>query len=220
LSASKKSELRELARKRKAARMKGYCVLADFHNGAYACDYVSPWSISAHNEDADVMVVGHDWSSEDWMKRPVDKESARRGYSSKFQTNKNLFDLLRRHLGLEFEQVYATNAFPFIKKGRSQGSIATGDMIWAIQEFLLPQIEIIRPQLVVCLGLAVYNGIRRSSKRNVVRPLAAAINSPFDLDCSQVAAVAHTGARGINNRGRAQIDKDWDALGRLLRSFK
>jgi len=200
-SARKQKALKRLAKKRKKTRMNGYCVLSDFHDGTYECGYVSPWSISAHDVDTDVMVVGHDWSSEEWMKRPIDNESAQRGYSSKFRTNKNLFDLLDRHLNLKFDETYATNAFPFVKRGQSQGSIRSEDMTWAVQTFLLPQIEIIEPQLVICLGLAVYNALRRTCGHHTVATLTAAISEPFDYRCSKIVAVAHTGAFGPNNRG-------------------
>jgi restriction system protein len=198
--------------------MRGYKTLADFHHGKYDCHFVSPWSKSAHNVAAKVMVVGHDWSSEKWMSGPVDEESAKLGYSSRFVTNKNLFGLLNRHFRLAFKDVYATNAFPFIKGGRSQGSIRSKDMRWAVREFLLPQIKIIKPRLVLCLGLAVYDAIRASSELRPVRRLADAINSPFKLDGCHVVAVAHTGARGMNSRGRKRVEKDWKALGKSLQA--
>ena len=164
--AEKEQALRDLAEKRKAAekcrpiRFPGYIPLADYHDGVYECAYVSPWSKSAHNVDAELLIVGHDWSSSERLKGPVDQESAERGYSSRFPTNKNLFGLLDRHFGLCFGDVYATNAFPFVKQGPAQGAIGAEDMRTAAREFLLPQIKIIEPVLVICLGQATFDAVR------------------------------------------------------------
>jgi restriction system protein len=208
----KEEALRKLAEKRKQTRMCGYPTLADYHCGVYECDYVSPWSISAHNVDAKVMIVGHDWASEKWMCGPVDNESAQRGYSSRFSTNKNLFDLLDRHFGLSFADVYATNAFPFIKKGESQGSIKLTDMQSAARKFLLPQVEIIQPVIVICLGKATFNAVRAASDLDRTRTLDNAIEFPFVFRNSEIHAVAHTGSRGMNSRGRERVEEDWAGL--------
>src|SRR5688572_17306909 len=55
-SQEKQQRLIELANNRKAARLNGYACLRDFHGGIYECDYVSPWTKSVNNVDADVMV--------------------------------------------------------------------------------------------------------------------------------------------------------------------
>lgn len=221
LGSEKEEALRQLAEKRKQTRPAGYANLADYHCGLYECDYVSPWSKSAHNVDAEVMIVGHDWSSHEWMSGPIDQESAGRGYSSRFATNKNLFDLLDRHFRLQFEDVYATNAFPFVKRGRAQGSIRHRDMQNAVREFLLPQIKIIRPLLVVCLGKATFNAVRVACNEPPMANLADAIGSPFSTN-PLIAAVAHTGARmHLRNRDAPdQVERDWEALYRRFKQLR
>jgi restriction system protein len=215
---SKEEELRKLAEKRKRTRMPGYRTLADYHDGVYECDYVSPWSKSAHNVDAEVMIVGHDWASEKWMAGPVDQDSAQRGYSDRFPTNKNLFDLLTRKLGLSFGDTYTTNAFPFIKRGESQGSVKSKDMQWAAQEFLLPQIKIIQPKIVICLGKATFNAVRGAYGENQkILTLDEAIRTPFSQN-PEIRAVAHTGSR-MRDRNKIvadQVDRDWTGLRRRL----
>jgi restriction system protein len=195
--------------------MAGYATLADFHDGVYECDYVSPWSKSAHNADAQVMIVGHDWASDKWMAGPIDEESAQQGYSRRFITNKNLFALLERHLALSFADVFATNAFPFIKRGNSQGSIKSIDMKCAAQQFLLPQIEIVQPLIVICLGKATFNAVRAASGLPRIANLDKAIESSFPLGGAEIYAVAHTGSMRTNQRNaknRVQVDADWELL--------
>ena len=54
---NKKEELSKLAKLRQSKVYEGYTSIADYANGAYECEYVSPYSKSAHNVDADVFVI-------------------------------------------------------------------------------------------------------------------------------------------------------------------
>ena len=65
-SEQKVEELFRLAMQRKADHRDGYWDLADIHDGYYECDYVSPWSISAQNVDAELMILGKDWASSEF----------------------------------------------------------------------------------------------------------------------------------------------------------
>jgi hypothetical protein len=75
----KKDDLLELVKKRQAHRSPRYFNLADFHGGFYECDFVSPWTISANNLNASLMLIGQDWSSSDSLKRPRDEKMKRIG---------------------------------------------------------------------------------------------------------------------------------------------
>ena len=101
-SQAKSKALRQLARKRRSAPLDGYARIGDFYDCAYECEYVSPWTKSGRNLDAEVMVVGQDWASVDALVgdgRP-DPVRARLGYNPKSYTNKNLDRRLCEHLGL------------------------------------------------------------------------------------------------------------------------
>ena len=78
--------------------------------------------------------------------------------------------------------VYATNLFPFIKTGNMSGSIAKHDLIRAAREFALPQIRIVQPRLVICLGLETFNSIREACGMQRFVPMAEAIESPFKIE--------------------------------------
>jgi hypothetical protein len=61
---AKRKALRELALKRKADRIPGHKCFGDFCSGAYdQHEYIVPWTISANNVDAEVMIMGQDWNS-------------------------------------------------------------------------------------------------------------------------------------------------------------
>lgn len=68
----KEMELLKIARQRKNISYDGYKSIADYENGYYECDYVPPYSKSAHNVNADVFVVLQDWSSDDKSRPSLD----------------------------------------------------------------------------------------------------------------------------------------------------
>ena len=122
----KTEALLQLARLRQSARLDGYASIGDFHDGIFECDHVSPWTKSGCNVDAEIMIVGQDWSSSDALGRdPPDLHSAALGFSPKFPTNSNLDDLLERHFGLDRADCYLTNLFPFVKSGNASAGIPT-----------------------------------------------------------------------------------------------
>ena len=94
----KKMALLELAKKRRAARWEGYKNLCDYLEGIYDCDFVSPWTKSAGNVDAEVMVFLQDWTSDgsDSLKKPV-QELIDLGYRPGKPTNDRLIELLACH---------------------------------------------------------------------------------------------------------------------------
>lgn len=216
---NKQHQLRELARKRKAARWPGYHQLGEFHDEAYECDHVSPYTKSAGNREAEVFILLQDWASAEGLMSFFDEESVRLGYSPSLPTNRKLIDLLDRFFGLTLADTYATNLFPFIKPGDMSASIPIGDLTRAGREFALPQISIIQPRLVVCLGLQTFRAMQRATGRNAAANLAEAISNPFVFESATVWCQAHTGGMGQANRNRGGVDRvsaDWAAMSRSL----
>jgi uracil-DNA glycosylase len=215
----KKRSLLKLGLKRQQSTCPGYKGIGDYHNGAYECEHVSPYTKSAGNVDASLMIILQDWSSDDFLSGPVDIDARDRGYTPRLPSNRNLAKLLKEHFGMELKETYTTNLFPFIKMGNMTGSIPQRDYLQAALEFALPQIQIVSPKLVVCLGLNTYNAIRKADGYEAIKPLAAAITSPFCLYSSLVWCQAHPGARGQNNRNagdRGRVAKDWECMAASL----
>ena len=94
---NKEKKLLKLATLRQNTRYDGYNTIADYENGFYECEFVSPYSKSAHNVNADVFVVLQDWSSDENMHRKC-KETNRLGYTPSVYTNRKLIELLKEHL--------------------------------------------------------------------------------------------------------------------------
>ncbi len=164
----KQDLLLALAQKRKMTIWPGYSRVGDYHDGAYECEFVSPYTKSAGKVDAEIFVLLQDWSSDESLSGSLDSDCVRYGLTRTLPTNKRLVELLRRHFGVELGDVYATNLFPFIKRGGISSSIPMGDLIRAAQEFALPQIEIVRSKIVICLGLNTFNAVQCELRANIL----------------------------------------------------
>lgn len=161
------------------------------------------------------MVILQDWSSDQSMSGAFDDESAQLGHTPNLPTNRNLKRLLKDVFGVELKAIYATNLFPFIKLGGISHPIPRRDLREAACQFTLPEIHIVKPKLVICLGLVTFNAIREARGLDLVRPINLAIESPFDIDATRVWCQAHTGAHGQNNRnkgGVARVSSDWSRM--------
>jgi restriction system protein len=192
-----------------------YRRLGAFHSGAYECDHVSPWSKSGGCPNAPIMIVGQDWSSAEHLeKSPPNEHMINFGFHPKFPTNVKLDELLDQHLGITRGVCYLTNLFPFIKAGSASASIPMRDLKRCAAEFLLPQIKIVRPRVVICLGIATFRALMRGCGQPAPRQLGKAIEgSPYSIEEAMIFAVAHTGSRGLQGRGAEQVARDWARIG-------
>src|SRR5438477_8132572 len=208
----KHAELLKLAKLRQATRWEGYKCIGDYPNGIYECDFVSPYTKTAGNVDAEILVMLQDWSSDESLRDLIDYELATLGHTPHLPTNRNLTRLLNATFGLTLRDIYGTNLFPFIKLGGMSKSIPRSDLVRAAREFALPQIRIVNPKLVVCLGLNTFNALRQACDLGPCLRIGLAIDSPFNIDSIRVWCQAHTGALGQNNRNKGGVDRvshDW-----------
>jgi uracil-DNA glycosylase len=212
LIVSKEEALVELARTRRSAHWGGYKCIGDYHGGAYECLFVSPYTKGASNVDAQVMVMLQDWSSDLSLSGPLDQDSVEIGHAPHLATNKNLKRLLSETFDLTLAETYGTNLFPFIKLGRMSAKIPRSDLVRAAREFGIPQIKIVSPRLVICLGLAVFNALRETQGLTRLATLSLALESSFNVGASAVWCQAHTGTLGQNTRNRndrQRASRDW-----------
>lgn len=212
---SKKQELDKLVEQRRTLPYAGYHCLADYPlpgdpSRTRECEYVSPYTKSAHNFDAVVMVMLQDWSSHETLLNPRNAESSECGHDPKFPTNIRLKELLKSAFGLELKDTYATNLFPFIKSGSASARIPAKDLQSAARDYAIPQIKVVEPEIVICLGKNTFNAIRVARGLPRVRTMDSAIASPFHIGKSAVWAQAHTGSWGQSNRNRGCPDRTFD----------
>ena len=87
---TEKEKLQKLALQRKSFCFDGFKKISDFQGGAFDIeDYVSPWSIGAHNFDADVMLIGQDWASSKWLSNPKNLNFAALGKEPNLMPSKS-----------------------------------------------------------------------------------------------------------------------------------
>jgi restriction system protein len=156
----------------------GYsCKYSQFGDFDCECDHVVPWTISACNVDADLMLIAQDWASEDFLNRLTDLQRQMQRELGQFPdlpTNKKIKDLLAEHMSLSFCETYATNAFALVKPGKMNARIPLRDLVRSAAAYALPQIAIVRPKIVLCLGSATFNAVRRVITNNGSEPLGKA----------------------------------------------
>jgi hypothetical protein len=210
---TKQSELLTLAKLRQSTRYAGYKCIGDYHAGAYECDFVSPYTKTAGNIDAKIMVMLQDWASDGVLgKKTLHEPSAMLGHDPSLPTNKTLSRLLNTIFGFTLKDVYGTNLFPFVKLGGMSDRIPPRDLTRAAKQFALPQVLIVNPKLVICLGLVTFNALRSACDLKGCRNMHAAIESPFSIGPSRIWCQAHTGSWGQKNRNKGGIDRvsaDW-----------
>lgn len=212
-SSCKKTAIQQLVRARQAARHPKHWALSEISSGFYDCDFVSPRTKSACNLDADLMIVGQDWVSEPFL-RARSEVLQRLGHDPRLPTNKNLQRLLREQFGMAFADTYATNVFTFVKAGDMSAPVPMPDLADCARRFLLPQIEIVRPRMAICLGQATFNSVRRALR---VPPLslneAGQPSGHTTYFGSEIYGSPHLGARGTANAGGLNnVARLWQAF--------
>jgi hypothetical protein len=214
----KKAKLRDLAGLRKASHWSGYKNIGDFYGGCYECEeHVSPYTNDAGNVDSDIFVMLQDWLSEEDIKPPDPNPEIRsEGYTPSANTNRYLQKLLSTHFGgLQIRQIYATNLFPFVKPGATSAPIPYRDLVRAAREFGIPQIEIVRPRLVIALGVATFRPLIAVAGPKIPWPLLNdAVNNPVDCRSTRIWCQSHTGRSGgaAARRGAAVVQNDWKRM--------
>lgn len=207
---NKEDELLKLAKLRQNTRYDGFNNISDYEGGFYECDYVSPYSKSANNVDADVFLVLQDWSSDENMHGKCDL-TKKYGYTPNVSTNMKLKSLLKEHLFLELKDTYTTNLFPFIKMGGMSASIPFKYMLKAATEFTVPMIKIVKPKIVVALGRDTYSALFESCQID-----GHDSNNYFEFNGVRVYHQPHPAAR-ISNKEK---EMRWHEMQQYLTSLK
>lgn len=219
---NKLTELRNLVSKRREPisgtletnYSRNYLKLGDFHNGGYDFDdHVVPYSKSAFNLNAKIMIILQDWASENFLNRPINEVQKQLGHDPVLPTNKNLFRLLDKFFDLEFSEVYATDVFPFVKSGDMGTKIPMADMVLAANQFAIPQIKIISPKLVICLGRQTFNSIRKASGLKEISLSEPLEKNNFSIGNSIVIGAHHVGGMGTSMLGgKLAQEQQWEQI--------
>ena len=145
------------------------------------------------------------------------------GHDPNLLTNRRLVGWLRAYFGLELEETYGTNLFPFIKPGGMSAPIAPSLLKKAAARFALPQIKIVNPRVVICFGLATYNAIAaavvdHSTSGQADKPtagdLGVALTRQFSIEGTRATCwcLPHPAARMSIDR----VEAHWRAVAKSI----
>ena len=213
---NKKAQMHELVRARRVGWIPDGCYrLGDerLNNGFWdEDDHVVPWSKTACNYNAKVMLVVRDWDAFKNLSVPLTDKHKRIklvGRNEYLLTNKRIDKLLSEHLDLAWSDIFATDVFPFIKPGDMRGNLRWPDFVRCAREFALSQIDIVNPLVVICLGRSTtFRAIAEAAigqKRTATNgddPLG-----PVQYNGVEIYGVTHPGGRG--NGWLKRIDFEW-----------
>ena len=164
-------EYRDLARLRVETRWCGYQQPEDF--GYDFRDWVSPYTKTACRIGSIALVL-QDWASADGLRGGPDPGIQEHGRTLGLRTNRVLESLLGRVLGLTLAEVYATNAFPFIKRGAMSSALPLADVVRAVRLFAAAELQIAQPRIVVAVGAVAHKALSRAGIASVHVPHPAA----------------------------------------------
>jgi len=207
--------LKELGKKRQMDQLEnfpeGYTQVEDHFPEFDEFNLVSPFTKSARNLSSQIMVVAQDWSSSEGIKK-IGAEEIRLGYTPSLATNLNLHTLLKKHFGVPFKDVYATNLFVFIKPGTMSARIPARLFDYSALNYTSKEIEIVSPKLVICLGSTTYARLTKVMSGKA-KDWKESLTSPNKYLNSYVIGVPHTGGLGTANVGGLEkVDKIWSKV--------
>lgn len=191
---------------------------ATVRDSKFDSNEIGPWTRWNGDLNARILVIGQDWGG-------VDSFEEQRGHDQKSPTNDLLLNLLAS-VGIDIRSapkggsntgVFLTNAALCLK---NDGTSAPVNPKWFknCSKFLLAQIELVRPRVVVALGEQAYRGVCEAFTLPQVRfGDAVRCRNPIPLqDGTHLVPVYHCGLKGLRSRKRSEQFADWGLVEALL----
>jgi len=221
---NKQLEYQKLVSARKACRLCKEYGMTNQSATQFDSASIGKWTDWQGNIDAKVMVIGQDWGSLDyWNKNQGNGTDTN-------PTNCNLMQLsgiLGFDIGVvsnpnRSEPIFFTNSVLCLKDGNMSSPVLKKCYYNCGSKFLKPQIDIIKPQVIISLGYAPYASILelyRPIGIDQIRPLRDVIRKEpinFHDEDFKLFPVYHCGGLGLANRKLDEQKKDWENIKRWL----
>ncbi len=212
-----KEELyKALVEKRKDCRIcEGLTNPSVIDGGKYDSNEIGPWSLWQGNLDAELLIVGQDWSDVDYFRK----------WEGRDEPQSNPTDCNLRHLldilGVKIENprenqtelIFMTNLILCLKQGGLQSRVEDEWIKNCAENYSKQLIDIVKPKVIIVLGKEPSKAILdayqvRYSKTSLAEMVS---NSLYRLTKSTVLfPVYHCGAGGTNrNRSMKEQENDW-----------
>ncbi len=222
----KNAALMELVALRREEEHEAFSVLHKFDRGVWDFDYVVPWTKSACNVDAKLMIIGQDWASEKFLRHPRNSTSDRLalrnqlGQDPHLPTNRNIKRWLS-FFDVTWEQTYATDVSIFIKPENMTAKVPMAVLEHCAKKYTIPQLRIVKPLMAVCLGVDTFNSVRLALGklpmllRDALRPNAHTTDNGIEIY-----GVPHAGGSGLAAYGgHARVEPIWQQLAARFRQL-
>lgn len=189
--------------------------------GKFDSPHIGPWTAWLGDLNAPIMVVGQEWGDRHAFVTQGGRDS------DQSPTNIMLRELLRS-IGVEVPNVgelspnrgvYLTNAALCMKGEGCQGPV---NPMWFRQcgtAFLRPQVELVRPRVVITLGQQAHSGLLTAYGLAFPPRYRDSVEGPgvFLPSGVRVFAVYHCGRRILNtHRSREEQFRDWQRIREAL----
>lgn len=219
---SKEKAYMELVRKRKNYKFpSGLVNPSDVEGGVFDREInIGPWCKWQGNLDAKIMLIGQDWGTVDYY---VETRGCHRDESRTNQSLIKLFKLIGIDIGTPSHPNHAapcffTNAILGLKDEKAMaGKVKDSWLKECAKEFLKPNIEIIKPRIIITLGINAYNAltyIYSLEKENLNQLID---KNPIKIEKEiLVFAMYHCGGLGLANRKWELQKKDWKKIKKYL----
>lgn len=185
---------------------------------------IGPWTRWQGDLDARLMIVGQDWGG-------VPSFVRQGGWNLDSETNRFLRGLLKSVLvdvdapepfmPVNRNGVFATNAALCLKAAGDSSHVRAPCFRNCRSAFLKPQIEIVQPLVVVCLGLEAYSATMNAFGLPPERTLRDAVESQLRVRIlaeTEIVPVFHCSRQGQRTRSIEQQTLDWQRVARALRT--
>lgn len=196
----------------------------------YDTSEIGNWTTWANNLDADVIIIGQDYSNQEIFERDEGKIELNKltdnSHPNEYSTRTNFYlrELTKRiglDIGLPTEtsiaKIFLTNSVLCLKSGAMNASIPQGVFKNCGSAFLLSLVELISPQVIITLGLTATKAVI-SAYKNKIENSSDLLNdsfaqvfkkSPIQISESDtlIFPVYHPSSLGRTNRQKIDIEK-------------
>ena len=188
-----------LAAERRAVRSELYGQPED--HGYDFASWVSPYTKGA-NTTCGFALVLQDWASAEGLGETPHPEIQLHGRAPWLLTNKRLQELLARVLGTTLHGVYATNVFPFVKRGGMSAPLPYNEVLAAARRFTMRELQLACPATVLALGTVAAKALRTCGVEATSLPHPAArIGGIAAHEAAWRAALQSAGVEVLEERG-------------------
>ncbi|WP_416828217.1 uracil-DNA glycosylase family protein [Ectobacillus polymachus] len=184
----------------------------------YDSNEIGAWSTWKGDLDAKIVVIGQDWGDENYYLLSEGK------CNPETATNRKLVELLQSiGISVEKDKLFFTNAILCLKTGGLAGKVKKSCFNNCAVHFLMPLLEIIKPEIVITLGASAYRAVKGAYKVKIM-PFSEAVNQeePHIIQSNdfqfKLFPIYHCGQLGLANRNSELQFKDWKRIEKHLLS--